>query len=222
MRMDRAPHHEPRALAAALRRMLRGEPASPGTIGVAAGLTPEEVEAALDALDAAGAPYRRDGRVVAAYPLSGIPTRHRITLRRATTYANCAVDALAVPFVVDDPVAIDSECVQCGTAITVRTQGERILAAQPRAPVVYVVSEACCEPGPAVLTRCPHINFFCSQDHGDRWQAVHTGRPGTILTLDEAIARARERFAPVVRAFRGGDVALSELSRRASATSVSR
>jgi len=182
---------------------------------MATGLTPEEVEATLATLDAAGALYRRDGQVIAAYPLSGIPTRHQLTVRHATAYANCAVDALAVPFMVDDPVAIDSKCVQCGTAITVRMLGERVLGAQPGAPAIfYVTLGDCGEAGPAVLTRCPSINFFCSAEHAAQWQALHTDRPGAPLTLDQAIARARERFAPVVRAFRGGDVPLAELARR--------
>lgn len=207
--------HEPRVLAAVLRRMLRGEPVSPAPVGMATGLAPEEVEAALAALDAAGAIYRTEGRLIAAYPLSAIPTRHRLGVRGATGYANCAVDALAVPFMIDAPVTIDSECIQCGTMIAVTMQDERVLAAEPHAPVIFSVArDDCCEAGPAVLTRCPHINFFCSAEHADQWRAVHPDRPGTVLTLDEAVARARERFAPVIRAFRGGDVPLTKLDRR--------
>src|SRR2546428_7392560 len=38
----------------------------------------------------------RSGTVVAAYPLSGIPTSHLVALGMAAPWANCAVDALAV------------------------------------------------------------------------------------------------------------------------------
>lgn len=211
-----APRHESRVLAAVLRRMLHGEPVSPVTVGMVTGLAPEEVEAALASLDAVGALHRRDGQVVAAYPLSGIPTRHRIRVGRATARANCAVDALAVPFMVDHPVMIESTCPHCDGPITVRMSGGRDVAPQPDAPVVYVVSDACGEPGPAVLTRCPHINFFCSVGDAAAWQRVHSDLRGTVLTLDDAIARARERFTPVIRAFRGHDVPLAALARRFS------
>lgn len=211
-----ATHHEARVLAAVLRRMLRGEPVSSATVGMATGLAPEEVEAALAALDAAGTIYRRDGRVAAAYPLSGSPTRHRLAVGHATAYANCAFDALAVPFMVDDPIEIESACALCEGPIALRMSGGRVLSAQPEAPVVYGVSEACCEPGPAVLTRCPYITFFCGAGHAAAWQRAHPERTGTIASLADAVVRAGERFAAVARLVRGGEVSLAELSLRTS------
>ncbi len=203
-----------RVLAAVLRRLLRGERVSPASLSMGTGLTPAETEAALARLAEAGALYLADGTVVAAYPLSGIPTRHRLSLSGAIAYANCAVDALAIPPMVDEPVDIDSECGECGTAISVRMSGERIVAAQPESTVVFYLRFGdCCETGPAVLTRCPHINFFCEPDHAARWQAAHPERSGSALSLARAAVRARERFSPVIRAFRGGTVPLEELSR---------
>jgi hypothetical protein len=203
-----------RLLAAVLRRLLRGERVSPTSLSLGTGLTAGEAEAALARLDAAGVLYLADGIVWAAYPLSGIPTRHRLSIRGATTYANCAIDALAVPFMVDEPVRIDSECTDCGGPITVEMSGDRVLAAHPAAPVVlYVAADDCCEAGPAVLTRCPHINFFCEDEHSTRWQTAHPEPPASLLQLAEAITRTRDRFALVIRLVRGGDVPPAAFSR---------
>jgi len=196
-----------RVLASVLRRLLRGEVPDPTRIGPGTGLTPGEVKAALTRLHAAGAVYLADGMLRAAYPLSGVPTRHRLSIGRATAYANCAIDALAVPFMVDEPVRIESECPHCGGLINVQMSGDRVLAAQPAALIVlYMAPGECCDAGPAVLTRCPYINFFCEDEHATRWRTAHPERPGSLLPLAEAITRSRERFALVIRLVRGGDV----------------
>ncbi len=165
-------------------------------------MTPAEIDAALAALHEAGAIYLADGAVVAAYPLSLRPARHRINIGTAMIFANCAVDALAVCSIVDEPAVIISDCVHCGAAIQVRMKGTRVLAAQPESVAIFYLSRTAASP--AVLTRCPHINFFCDHSHAARWQAAHPERKGIVLTLAEANGLARERFAAVIRAFRGG------------------
>ena len=186
-----------------LERLLRGEPVNLTSLSASTGLAEADVEAALAALHAAGAVYQVDGAFVAAYPLSGVPTRHRLSIGATTAYANCAIDALAVPFMVDELVSIASDCAECVAAITVRMRGERVLAAAPESMVVFYVARDCCEAGPAVLTRCPHINFFCSPEHASRWLVAHPERSGPVLGLPEAIARARERFDQTIWLIRG-------------------
>lgn len=188
---------------AALQRLLRGEPAVLATLSASTGLRPDEVVQALSKLSELGALHAVNGVVLAAYPLSGVPTRHRIRRNGTSIYANCALDALAVPFMVDEIVSIESDCAHCGSATTLRMNGDRVLAAHPETLVVFHVARDCCEPGPAVLTRCPHINFFCGTDHADRWLAGHPGRSGDVLSLPHAVARARERFASTISLVRG-------------------
>ncbi len=202
-----------RVLALVLRRLLHGQPVHSSALSAELGLAPADLDAALGRLDAAGAVYLADGLVAAAYPLSAVPTRYRVRIGESTAYANCAVDALAVPFMVDDPLRIESDCADCGEAITIAVQGDRILAATPTAPVLFHVSRDCCEAGPAVLTRCPHINFFCDAAHAHRWLAAHPERSGDILTLGQAVAQARESFAAVIRVSRGEEVSPARLSR---------
>jgi alkylmercury lyase len=181
---------------------LRGRPATTQALAAATGMRPDDVAAALSALHETGALYLRDGSVIAAYPLSFVPTAHRVTVGGETIYANCAVDALAVPPMVDELSEIASVCGHCGTAITVAMRGERVLRFEPAAPVVFYPERECCAPGPSVLTRCPHIQFFCGREHALRWQEDHPELRGAVLDLAAAAAFSREHFAATIGAVR--------------------
>jgi hypothetical protein len=50
-----------------------------------------------------------------------------------------------------------------------------------------------------------HINFFCSRDHVVLWQTARPDLQGTVFTLGEAAAFAREHFAAVIRAVRSSE-----------------
>ncbi len=189
---------ELRVHTAVLQRLLRGEPADFAALSTSTRLRPDVIAQALSKLSELGAIHIMDEMLIAAYPLSGVATRHRVRRNGTIIYANCALDALAVPFMVDEIVNIESDCAHCGQATMLQMNGDRILAVHPRSLVVFHVARDCCEAGPAVLTRCPHINFFCGTDHADRWRADNPGRLGDVLSLPQAIARARERFASTI------------------------
>ncbi len=193
---------ELRVRKAVLRRLLRGEPADLAALGTSAGLSPDEVAQVVSKLSELGALHAVDGVLIAAYPLSAVATRHRLRRNGTIIYANCALDALAVPFMVDEIVSVESDCAHCGKATTLRMNGDRVLAADPGSLVAFHVARDCCEAGPAVLTRCPHINFFCGTDHADRWLSRHPGRSGDVLSLPQAVARARERFGSTISLIR--------------------
>jgi hypothetical protein len=189
---------------AVLTRLLFRSPVDTASLSVATGLPEAAVEEALAALSDGGVIHRAGRVVVAAYPLSGVPTRHRLHVGRTTTYACCAIDALAIPFLVDGPVNLSSECAECGEAITVRMDGERVLTVAPESPIVFYVERGCCETGPAVITRCPNINFFCGAVHASRWLADRQDLRGPLLGLPQAIAAAREQFDRAIRLVREG------------------
>ena len=115
------PHEEMTSLEvrihrAVLRRLLQGEPADLASLSTSTRLSPEEVAQVLSKLNELGGIHVVDGALTAAYPLSGVPTRHRIRRDGTIIYANCAIDALAVPFMVDEIVRIESDCGHCGEA----------------------------------------------------------------------------------------------------------
>jgi len=196
---------EVRVRKALLRRLLQGEPADLASLSASARLRAEEVAQALAKLNETGAIHVVDGALTAAYPLSRVPTRHRIRRDGMIIYANCAIDALAVPFMVDEIVSIESDCAHCGETMTMQLNGDRVLAALPVSLVVFHVARDCCEAGPAILTRCPYINFFCGTDHADRWRVDNLGWWGDVLSLPQAIARARERFASTISLVRSAE-----------------
>ena len=189
---------------AVLTGLLFRSPVDTASLSMTTGLPEAAVEEALAALSDGGVIHRAGGVVVAAYPLSGVPTRHRLHIGRTTTYACCAIDALAIPFLVDGPVNLASECAECGEAITVRMDGERVLAVAPESPIVFYLERGCCETGPAVISRCPHINFFCGAGHASRWLADRRDLRGPLLGLPQAIAAAREQFDRAIRLVREG------------------
>ncbi|HEV2281107.1 MAG TPA: alkylmercury lyase family protein [bacterium] len=193
---------ESRVRTAILRRALLGRDAAVPALAGGTGLTPAEVRAALAALHDAGAVYLRDGAVAAAYPLSLVPTGHRVTIGAVTVYANCAVDALAVPPMTGAAAEIASACGHCQTPILVTMQGDRLLGSEPAAPVVFHLAKDCCAPGPAVLTRCPHIQFFCGGGHAALWQRAHPEHRGTTFELTDAAAYARRHFVEIIDAVR--------------------
>jgi hypothetical protein len=195
-------NRDDRVRAAILRHALHAQPVTLDSLAVATRLTPEDVKAALAALHETGAIYLRDGTVIAAYPFSLAPTRHRVSISGLTAYANCAVDALAVPPMADVPAHVSSACGHCGVPVTLTMRGDRILESQPAAPVVFYLDKDCCAPGPAVLTRCPHIQFFCDRDHAGQWQGAHPEHRGTVLDVADAAAFASQHFAVAIRAVR--------------------
>lgn len=195
-----------RVRTAILDHALHGRLVTTPSLAAATGLAPEGVEAALTALHETGAIYLCDGIIVAAYPLSLVPTAHRVTTGKVTTYANCAIDALAVPPMTDPAAEIASACGHCRAPIAVTMQGDRILGSAPAAPMVFYLAKDCCAPAPAVLTRCPYIQFFCSRSHAAQWQEAHPQHRGAVLDLVEAAAFAGRHFAEVIRAVRGDDI----------------
>jgi alkylmercury lyase-like protein len=192
-----------RVWTAILRYALGAQPVTAKSLTDATGLAGEDVEAALARLNEAGAIYLRDGRVLAAYPFSLVPAPHRVIVAGITTYANCAVDALAVPLMTDEPANLSSKCGHCGGSVTVTMRGDQILDSRPPAPVVFYLDKDCGPPGPAVLTRCPHIRFFCGRDHAASWQEAHPDLRGAMLDLAAAAAFAGRHFAAAIRAVRG-------------------
>ena len=192
-----------RVRTAILRTALRARPVTPESLAATTGLTREDIKAALATLHEAGAIYLRGEAIVAAYPFSLVPTPHRVTIAGVTAYANCAVDALAVPPMADGPTYVSSACGHCGIPITVTMRGDRIVESQPAAPVIFYPEKDCCASGPAVLTRCPYIQFFCGRDHAARWQETRPELHGTVLGLADAAAFASRHFDKAIRAVRG-------------------
>ncbi|MBH0158580.1 alkylmercury lyase family protein [Fictibacillus sp. 5RED26] len=141
---------------------------------------------------------QNSGNVTVAYPFSGVPTPHRVTLAgMSPAYSMCAIDALGIPSMFTDAV-IESECAFCGEKITINVK-RNVPVANPDTVVVGLGTtdaadtNACCdsssgpnEPTPVATSCCPAIQFYCCEEH---WQKANEKNSTTAkdkLTLVEA------------------------------------
>jgi hypothetical protein len=174
---------------------------APTTADLAAVLTcsPLEVEAMLTEL-AEKCLYRdlASGEILAAYPFSARPTPHRLRLRNGReVFAMCAMDALGVSAMLDQPVLIHSHCIHCATPILLEVQGKRLATIQPPTVVVWYQSAAAdCVPA---IAKCPGINFFCQAAHRGAWGQAHPDSKGDELTLATALERGARIFRHLLK-----------------------
>jgi hypothetical protein len=182
-----------------------------------------ELEATLTTLSAHDLMQRdpTTGAIRAAYPFSGVPTAHRVTLLTAPSdsdgvqvYAMCALDALGMPLMLHRPALVNSVDTLTGESVRVRLWQEEEeqtardaesgvpgwrAAWDPATAVVYARPEH-----PTVETldtldiasacRCPVTNFFTAPAQANRWAEQH-GAPGDVLLGPvEALLRAERRF----------------------------
>ncbi|MFP5116098.1 alkylmercury lyase family protein [Bacillaceae bacterium C204] len=141
---------------------------------------------------------QNSGNVTVAYPFSGVPTPHRVTLAgMSPAYSMCAIDALGIPSMFTDAV-IESECAFCGEKITINVKNNLPVAIPDTVAVGLGTMDAtdtnaCCdsfcgpnEPTPVATSCCPAIQFYCSEEH---WQKANEKNSTTTkhkLTLAEA------------------------------------
>ncbi len=82
---------------------------------------PAEARAAVSRLDEKDLILVRDGQVKVAYPFSSTPTAFRVVPADGRErYAVCAIDALGVPVLLDQPVMIHSRCHHCREPLELR------------------------------------------------------------------------------------------------------
>jgi mercuric reductase len=186
--------------AAVLFDLLHGRAATPHGLRTLNGLG-DRVERALSELVQVGAIVRdENGVIVAAYPLSAIPTNHRIQLDAMQPWANCAFDALAVPRMAGQMGMIHSSCGYCGAPIRVAVKGETVRESHPREVIVSYGRLADCGDRPSLEVSCPFINFFCSSEHAQAWERPN-GWVGQLLPLHDAVALAVNHFRPIIELY---------------------
>ncbi len=190
-----------RVLAAILSELVHRERPTRERIQELTGLNEREVDEALIALTQTRVVvHDGDGILVAAYPLSAVPTRHIVELGFAAPWANCAIDALAVPRMVGRKGTVRSRCAHCDEPIVVEVEGTRVHRAQPVGITIAYGGLADCSDRPSIESRCPFINFFCSLEHAQAWQPPVAWQ-GQLMTLDEAVTFAVEHFRPVIEVY---------------------
>ncbi len=167
------------------------------------------------------------GAIRAAYPFSGVPTAHRVTLLgdpgrtpEVQIYAMCALDALGIPLMLRRSALVTSVDPLSGEAVRVHVwqadaDAEGTESGLPgwRAewdPVTAVVYARPEDPMAdaadiAAACRCPVTNFFSAQAQARRWAERH-GAPGDVLLASaQALQRAERRFGGLLDRLDGSD-----------------
>jgi hypothetical protein len=175
-----------------LQRSVAGRPpwaAQPETSSARAALT-RLAEHDLVQLDAGG-------RVAVAYPFSAGRTRHHVRLAGGRCYwANCAVDALGIPYLLRERAVVEASEPDGERQVSVGVEPEiGTLRCDPPAATVVVASSG---HGCAAACACPHINLFGSRRAAERYLAA-PGLRGEILDVTDAAAAGRALFGDLRR-----------------------
>jgi hypothetical protein len=178
-----------------------GGPPAPDWIAAAAvaqGLDPEAAVAALVSCDV----LQRDadtGAIIAAYPFSGVPTPHQVVIGGGrSVYAMCAIDALGIPFMLDEDAVITSRDPVSRLPIRVELR-DGVARWDPPTAAVLTASLEDVE-GPKAITCCPAMNFFATAEAATDYQRSHPELSGRVLTQDEAIETSIRYFGDLLRA----------------------
>jgi hypothetical protein len=165
--------------------------------------------AALEALHAGD--YLRlgpAGEIRAAYPFSGVPTRHLADIDGGPrVHAMCAIDALGLAAMLGTGVTITSADPGSGEPVAVTVQADGKTARwQPRAAIVFngrQISANRCKSGAAEVC-CGYMNFFGTSASARAWAAAHPEITGEILGQAAALRLGADIFGDLLREASGG------------------
>lgn len=117
-----------------------------------------------------------------SYPFSTRETLHEVEMEGIRVYCNCAIDALAVPFIVDTTIMIHSRCGFSGEPLLVKIEDKKIVSRTHRDIWVWNSFYRC---GRLADSCCKKVLFF-TLDNLDKWAKIHPEEKGEKLTLPEA------------------------------------
>jgi alkylmercury lyase len=139
-----------------------------------------------------------DGEIEVAYPFSGRPTGHRVRFRTAhEVEAMCAIDALGIAPMLDEPIEIRSPDPLDGVEVLTKLGPDGEATWEPESAVVVAgVIERC---GDSFRGCCPVLNFFASSESAESWLAGHPEVRGQAISMRDAIAAGRAVFGDVLR-----------------------
>ena len=150
-------------------------------------------------LDSAGA------ALASMYPFSAVPTRHLVRFADGRhVYALCAIDALGIPFMLDQDVAIESADPTTDEPIRVQIQ-QGVVSWQPETAVVLTVAleQPDAIPGAKAESCCPAMNFFADEATAEAYRRTHCELPGLLLSQEEAVQRGKRAFGDVLASTAG-------------------
>jgi hypothetical protein len=174
-----------------------GAPPGPDALTDAASALGLEVEPALERLRRGDLVHHdpATGAILVAYPFSGRPTAHRVRLDGREVYAMCAIDALGIAPMLDEPVAIASRDPHTGEDIRIELEPDGRSSWRPDQTVVVSGTTGSAESCDAC---CPVVNFFASATNAEAWLGAHADVQGTVISIPDAIVAGRTVFGDLL------------------------
>lgn len=131
-----------------------------------------------------------------AYPLSAVPSPHRVILRNGPPLrAMCAIDALGIPYMARSAATIVSHDPGSGQEIRVSRQEDGSWRWEPQEAVVVLAAAECTG---RIAGACLHTAFHASPDLAARYLADDARQQGHVLTQAQALAVAETEFGPLL------------------------
>ncbi len=130
--------------------------------------------------------------ITAAYPFSGVTTRHLVKLDGSPTVASmCAIDAIAIPLVTGRIGVVVSIEPESGTEVRVAVVEGEARWDPPDAVTVFGRTRSS---GPLAAACCSSMDAFTSRRAAERYLSRHPEIEGEILDQAESEAVARAIF----------------------------
>jgi hypothetical protein len=141
------------------------------------------------------------GEIVVAYPFSGRPTEHRVHIGHGRDVnAMCAVDALGIPFMLEEATEIVSRDPRTDEVIRVWVDPGRQVRWEPEGAAVFAGAQR--REGPSSAVCCAFVNFFASRESAERYVREAPAVAGGVLSIPEAVEIGRTVFGDLLAADR--------------------
>jgi len=141
-----------------------------------------------------------DGEIAVAYPFSGRPTRHQVTIGGdREVWSMCAIDALGMAAMLGEPIEVRSSDPVSGEPVTITLDPGGTPEWDPAGAMVIAGTKCECD-GPSYQGCCDVLNFFLSQSNAEHYLAANPQVQGHPITIPEAAAAGHAIFGEVLRA----------------------
>jgi Alkylmercury lyase len=138
-----------------------------------------------------------DGAITVAYPFSAGPRGHEVAVDGRVVQALCAIDALGIAAMLDQPIEVRSHDPISGREIRVHANPDGVSDWQPAAAVVVSGSSSC--DGPSYCGCCDVLNFFASSENAQQYLRENPSVKGMPISISAAAAAGRAIFGDVLK-----------------------
>jgi hypothetical protein len=155
-----------------------------------------DADAALAVLAREDLVHTDDGAVTGAYPFSARARGHEVAVAGRLVQAICALDALGIAAMLDQPIDVRSHDPISGREILVHANPDSVADWQPEAAVVLAGSNSC--DGPSYCGCCDVLNFFESTENAKQYLRDTPGVEGMPISIPMAAAAGRAIFGAML------------------------